>query len=291
MNQTGDMAGAFWEAAGGKGKPPAECQQALLTLWEAGRSAWPGVELPAVDFARHAGRSTARDPGALGRLRGSDLYLACACARGDATAHRLFDERFMANVGDFVARINASRTFADEVRQVLRERLLLGGAQRPPRIADYRGVGALGGWLRTVASRTALELLERRGKERPSAYVDEGAGAPIPSGDPEVDYLKSRHRSDFEEAFAESLGDLEDDDRALLKLHFLDGVSLTALAKMQGVDKSTLSRRLSRCRELILAETRRKLGERLGVDGSELESVMNALGSRVEITLGRLLGK
>ena len=52
-----------------------------------------------------------------------------------------------------MARIDSSSQFVDEVKQGLRERLLVGP---PPRIAEYSGSGPLGGWLRVVSVRLAI---------------------------------------------------------------------------------------------------------------------------------------
>jgi hypothetical protein len=53
------------------------------------------------------------------------------------------------HVAGFVAKVDDSTQFADEVRQIWRERLLLGES---PRTLEYKGAGPLGAWLRVAAS-------------------------------------------------------------------------------------------------------------------------------------------
>src|SRR5258708_809944 len=134
----------------------------LEQIVAAARVAWPGVVVAPEPFLAHLCRHA--PPGGptlaeLGRMHTSDLYLACACARGDAVAIARFERRLLPRVDKAVARIDAAPTFIDDVREELRCRLLVGPT---PRIADYAGSGALESWLCVAAMRVALNL--RRGR-------------------------------------------------------------------------------------------------------------------------------
>ena len=117
---------------------PGELEAALLALHDAGRAAWPGVDVAGPVFARYLGERVAgRDVAdALGACHVEDLYLACACARGVAPALLSFERAFAVHVPAFVRRVDPSPAFADDVAQVLRERLFVGAA---PKIAEYEG--------------------------------------------------------------------------------------------------------------------------------------------------------
>src|SRR6185369_4971546 len=95
-------------------------------------------------------------------LHVADLFLACACALGDARALALFEDRLMTQVPTHVARIDRSPAFADEVKAQLRDKLFVARDGAPPKIAHYSGRGPLGGWLRVTAIRTAQNLLRGR---------------------------------------------------------------------------------------------------------------------------------
>jgi RNA polymerase sigma-70 factor, ECF subfamily len=57
------------------------------------------------------------------------------------------------------------------------------------------------------------------------------------------------------------------------------------------VSASTISRRLARLRKAILAETRRILRVRLGLDESDLASVMKLVQSDLDLSISRMLKK
>src|SRR6185369_15152770 len=91
----------------------------------AGRETWPGVDLDPEAFARGvADRLPAEGDAAaaLGALHAADVYLACACARGDGRALAAFERRYIAGVPAFLAR-TAWASSAAEVQQAVRERL------------------------------------------------------------------------------------------------------------------------------------------------------------------------
>src|SRR5207302_5775495 len=126
-----------------------------------GRAAWPGVELAPDVFAAHLETLKASDAHA------EDLYLACASARGDTVALRLFDERVLSQVRNYIARIDPSPTVADEVTQLLRTQLLVGRDGEPPGIARYSGSGALAGWIRIIAVRQVHRLRRNKSDRLP----------------------------------------------------------------------------------------------------------------------------
>lgn len=112
----------------------------LALLVTRARAAWPGV---AVDDARFAAWLAARvtDDTPLARLPASDLYLACACAAGDAAALAAFDAAYLREVDIAAAKARAAPGLRDEARQVVRDLLFVARGNRPPAIASYRGRG------------------------------------------------------------------------------------------------------------------------------------------------------
>jgi RNA polymerase sigma-70 factor (ECF subfamily) len=170
-------------------------------LFDEARAAWPGVEVAFEMFAARLADEGASSGGDDERLRANarDLYLACACSTGDAAALVEFEQRYLAAVHDVVARIDRSLDFIAEVQQVLRERLLVGPGAK---IREYRGSGALAGWVRTAAVRAALNL--RRADKR---YASAGAAEPDLAEmlDPEIAILKARYRSEVSGALERAL--------------------------------------------------------------------------------------
>ena len=216
---------------------------------------------------------------ALDDLHLGDLYLACACADGDAAALRVFEAELMTQVPRWLARVGAE---VAEVQQQLRERLFCG---ETPRIHDYSGRGPLGGWLRVAAVRLALNE-HRRQDASPRGEV------PLPSAldDPELAALQARYQGAFTDAVREGLRRLDDRERVLLKLHLAEAVTLERLAQMFQVDRATVVRWLAAARRKVRAAALDELGRRTDSDSDELMSVLKLLRSRLDVSLGGLLG-
>src|SRR5262245_43332820 len=90
-----------------------ERARVLRELAAAARAACPGIELPEADFAAYLEARAPAEPEQLARLHAADLYLACACIRGDRDALERFDKILVAQVSAVGARTHASSTFAD----------------------------------------------------------------------------------------------------------------------------------------------------------------------------------
>jgi RNA polymerase sigma-70 factor (ECF subfamily) len=239
------------------------------------RAAWPGVEVPAEIFAAYLEeRAAAGEPAA------ADLYLACACARGDRRAHEAFDRTLLSQLPQLLARFEGAPI--DEIAAELRESLLFGKAGAAPRVVLYDGRGSLKGWLRVVALRAALR--KRRNKPQTAEPVD-AAEALLASGNPEIDLLKLRARADVERAFKESVVALPERERLLLALHYSDGLSLERLAAMYGQHRATIARQMARARRTLLESARSLLRERLRLTESECDSLVQLVRSQLRVGL------
>lgn len=290
--------GPIFLAQAGAGRPaeasqvPADLEQRLKGLWEAGRAAWPEVAVPAPAFVRHlAGLlwEGVTVESFLLEVRAGDVYLACGCALGLPAALLAFDRSLLGRVAAFVARLDRSPAFADEVRQLLRERLLVGSAGAAPRIAGYGGRGSLQGWVRATAYRTALNL-RRRHDEQPAHRLDEEALAALPAGeDVELDYLRARYRKEFQTALADAYNRLPAEQRTVLRLHYACGMTGEKIAATLQVHRIKVVRWLGSARTAMQTETLRLLRERLRLTPSELESLIRMVRSGFLVSVTNLL--
>lgn len=256
---------------------------ALWALWVASREAFPDVVLPGDVFMRHLAE---RSKGQPGDLRAVDLYLACACLAGDRAALAALDARVIAKLDKAVAGVDPSPDFVDELRQRVRERLLVGS---PPRLTEYAGQGSLLGWARTVAVRLALNLKRDLGRETPED--DEVlAELPLTGRDVELDFVRAQHREDFTTAFREALAALEPRERNALRLSYVDRLSIDQIGAIYGAHRATAARWLAAAREKLVDGTRARLSERLKLTASEVDSLLGALQSNLEVSLNRFLG-
>jgi RNA polymerase sigma-70 factor (ECF subfamily) len=263
--------------------PDAIADAALRRLFDDGRRAWPDLGLSIEAFVAHLAQQAGPDlpPAA----RGPDLYLACACATRVRGAIEVFDRAYLADMGAYLARLGPTPAFLDEVRQELRDKLFVGDDGASPKIAEYKGKGALASWVRVVALRAAMDL--RRRAKRSS---DDSRELDRPAADnPEMEYEEERYRKAFDEAIHGAVAALEGEQRRILRRHFADGLTLDALAAELGVHRATIIRRLDAALTALRLEARRRLQAALGARESELESVARMMRSRLDLSLPSLL--
>lgn len=223
----------------------------------------------------------------LGTVHAEELYLASACAAGDGRAHSLFDQLYLMQVATYVRTVNANGPFADEVKQELREKLLLGSAERPPRIAKYEGRGALAGWIRLAAIRTARDLISSKASPKVQGSLDVEPASP--ARDPQQEVVKARTTEAFRAALESAVAGLSSEERAILKLHFLEGMRTDDIGRLYGVDGSTIRRRAATIRAAVLKATRKQLTEALALPPREVESLIGAAESGFEASISRWL--
>ncbi|WP_426756166.1 sigma-70 family RNA polymerase sigma factor [Myxococcus sp. Y35] len=269
-------------------------EDVLASLCVVGARTWPGVTLAEEDFLRHLARGLPRDEDparVLATMHAADLYLACACARGDAAAHAALERQVLPKAAASVARVKASGVDPSEVLQQLRERLLVPEGDRPARLAEYQGRGPLSAWLRAAAVRTALNL--QRAERRRAHAEEEALPLSMAAGttDVELAYLQRNHREHFQTALSEALKALPARERTVLRLHAVEGLSLERIGTMYQTHKSTVSRWVARARETALEGTRQRLAERLRLSSGELHSLMRALHGELDLSLPSLLSK
>lgn len=267
----------------------AEAVQAALELLERAHAAHPESWLSDEDFVTYAVRHAMDAGGALSAgiasLHAADLYLALACARGVRSAIQVFEREHFANVGDFIARIDSSRALADEVRQRLRSRILVSAPDVPARILGYTGRGSLGGWLRVCAVREA-QSMKREGQRERALPEDDLSSDQV---DPELVWLKDRYGDAVSEAFKEALGKLEPDHRTMLRMHYVDGLTIEQVGQVFRVSRATAARMLLKARDGLVEHVREKLSSAFGIEEGEAQSILALVRSRIDLSLRRQL--
>jgi RNA polymerase sigma-70 factor (ECF subfamily) len=215
-----------------------------------------------------------------------DVALAAACLRGDAAALRRFDE-VLGLALDGARAIDRNPAFLDEVRQRVRAHLLVGEGR--PRLADYAGRGPLRAWTAVAAVRAALMLRRAQGRRREVSDDDwTGALSLVATGNPELDLLKQQHAAAFATALRDAAAALEARLRAVLAMHFTEGLSIDEIGAVYAVHRATAARWVTRARDELVTTTRRLLAERLGLTPSEIERVAALVQSQVDVSLSQL---
>jgi RNA polymerase sigma-70 factor (ECF subfamily) len=215
--------------------------------------------------------------------RPGDLYLAWACADGDPCALAHFDRIYLAP-RDFHGRLNLSPDVVDELRQQVRIRLLVGDS---PRIGRYSGRGPLAAWVRTCAVRLGLNVLSAW-KSRASdiealdALVADGAG-------PEQAVLRARYAGKFQFALERSFLALGQREKALLRMHYVDGLGIEAIGQVHRVHRATVARWLAAVRERVLMNLWEELEAGLCATSSECRGLLASMRQHLEIDFERVL--
>ena len=180
----------------------------------------------------------------------------------------------------------AFEALGEELMQTLRQKLLVGGPDGAAKLAQYGARGPLSKWLRAVATRTAISLGRGADRAEPEADMDERA---LAAPDPELQYIRARYRQPFRAAFREALEGLSVDHRTVLRMHFVEGLSHEQIARLSHVHQTTATRRIAGARAALVSAIRRRLGERLRMSPRELESLVRAVRSELDVSLGALM--
>jgi RNA polymerase sigma-70 factor (ECF subfamily) len=260
----------------------------LGELCTRGREAHPDFRLDEATFVAHLARCGADVSGAEGSGHVADLYLACACLQGNpgALVHARLTLRPV--LTRYLSRISYAAIQLDEIEQRLWEALLV-GATSGPKLVGYAGLGPLASWIGVCAQRIALMMLRH---ERVEARVFDEAAArdDFLSVDPELATIKEHLRGHFQRAIDASLCVMTDRERALYRLHLVDGHTLERIARAYGVSTSTIFRWLEGARQRVLAEARRLLRETLTISPDEFDSIARLIVSQLELRISQILG-
>jgi RNA polymerase sigma-70 factor (ECF subfamily) len=219
----------------------------------------------------------------------ADLYVAFACASGDAEAMAVLERRHFGEVRHALATSGVASFETEEVLGLLRARLFVGAGGSAPRIATYSGRGPIAGWLKVAAIRLAVDELRARGSPERCVDVEVLERLAPVSTEPELAYLRARYQAAFDDALKQALTALTPQQRTLLRLHYVDRVAVEKLGKMNGVHGSTISRWIARARATLLDEARRLVGVTLAISDSEYESLLRVVRSGLHLSLARLL--
>lgn len=231
--------------------------------------------LDAASFAKELGRRFGKDATALRGLNVADLALAWAALEGDSAALRELDRRLRA----------CGARFDDEVLQSARDQLLIGAK---PKLRSYGGKGALTRWLRTVLATIAVDVRRRGKADRQTSDEDLAVKASGEAG-ADVRLMSARQRDEFTRAFAAAIAALDPKERMLLRMRYVDDVSLEVSARALGTHRTTAARWLESAMQKVLQGTRERLAERLRLAPRELDSLWRALEPSLAERLSKLL--
>lgn len=263
-----------------------DLDEQIIGVLARAHAAWPDAWVTDEDFTAHiAERASVDDVGGvrIESLHAASLYLALACAQGVPDAIAAFEAAHGAQIDAALRAMRVDEGLAQDAGNELRARLFLVADGARSKLLGYSGRGDLGAWLRTAATRVALDMMRGR-REIPvgQGVLDEA----IPSADPALEQLKAQYRDEFRRAFAAAAAALSARERTLLRYRYLDELNIDEIAKLYGSHRATVARWLVSIRDSLFEGTRNELVGALGVGTVEVDSILRLIDSQLDASMG-----
>ena len=260
---------------------------AIESAHRAAREAWPDIVVAPARFAAELRRRVADlDAARLAALCTSDIYLAIAGLDGDARAATVLERDFLVEADHAARKLRATDDQAAELRGHLRTILFTAESTRRAGLAEFTGRGDLRGYIRVIATRELIRVVNRGRKELPiepmldKLQIDHA---------PELGVLRARYGAAIGEALRAALDTLGDRDRALLRYSLVDGWSVDQVGERYNVHRSTAARWLAAARDTLGEAIRHEVATRLAIDVDEVDSIIAVVRSRIDVSLERIL--
>jgi RNA polymerase sigma-70 factor (ECF subfamily) len=266
-----------------------DLEERLEVLSRTAREAWPGVELADDVFLPYlAGRlGAARRPEALAEAAATDLYLACACARGDARALAAFERAVMTVMDLAMEKLGAPADVRAEIEQEIREHLFVVAPGEAPGIERYRGRGPLRAWVRVIVVRKTMRALKGRRRHAGGDALLDHLTANVVS--PLTDSVRRAHRGEVLRWLTQALAALDERGRTVLRQQLIDQMKVDDIAATHEVHPVTAARWLARARADLLEHMHRLAKEEGHMPRSEADELLRALGGQMDLSLERRL--
>ncbi len=215
--------------------------------------------------------------------REEERALAMACAAQDSVAIEQFGTQILDPVEKWLAR-RFDQEVANEATQRVRVHLLLPELSRPARISDFQGLGPLMIWVRAIAARLALQIIQSQSRMELAPNLEDAAALV----DPQLGMYAHRYGPFLKAAFQEAVTHLSKRERVVLRMS-VDGNSPAKIAAVFHVHVSTVSRWLSAARESLRNATLADLQHRLQLTPSAANQLMGDLAGEWQASMKRLL--
>lgn len=239
-------------------------------------------------------------------LHADDLCLVIACQRGDQSAWSELVEGYGVTVKSAARAASPNQELAEDLAQSIWAELhglkIRDDGQPAGKLAYYSGAGSLGGWLRAVVGQLAID---RHRREARLVHTEEDADLDrlsresekeSPDGrvfhsmsTPEDELATNLASAAVEKSFARALGELEDEDRLLVKLYYFDGLRLREAGAVLGVHEATASRRLTRIHGEVRKRVEKLLMKEHGWTQTEAARSLSQIAATLQMDVEPLL--
>jgi RNA polymerase sigma-70 factor len=189
----------------------------------------------------------------------ADLRLAASCANGDPAACESFERQFQESIRKVLLGRGATQNEAEDLARSLLSDCVMGQAGRPPLLKLYHGRCSLKNWILTCATNRLIDL-KRSDKFRGSLPVFDGEtltdalnSLPAPASARIEPALTDMLRT----ALVGALAACSPEDRLMLRVVYLEGLTQREVARMWCCHESSVSRKLEDAMQTIADLTMR----------------------------------
>ncbi len=234
-------------------------------------------------------------------IRADDLCLIISCERGNELAWEDLVANFDSTVKSAARKISSNNEDAEDLASSIWAELYGlrtdADGNKKSKLAYYSGRGSLAGWLRAVVSQLAVDQFRKQSKfvqieeDREFENLANEAAA---SGNnhfashgenPEELFAQGQAESDVSEALQTAIGELEAEDRLILKLYYFDDLKLKDIAATFGYHEATASRKLTRVQADIRKGVEKNLRTRHGWTDTEVKQHLSNTAASLGLNL------
>jgi RNA polymerase sigma-70 factor, ECF subfamily len=255
--------------------------EGLRRIHSDGMRAWPGVSLSFEAFADRFEQIEASEV-LDDSHHGSELFLAFACAYGDAVALDFFERETREAARMAILHVKSDPEFVRETLQHLWDKLLCGPDAR---VGKYAARGPLQAWVRAVATRLALDRCRALGLATDQQQeLTDAAGAPEPRADGLL--VRARYGAPFQRAIEESIRALPLRERNALRMYYCGRCTIDQIGRAYQVHRATAARWVQLGLEELRQGMRRALARHdVRLTESEFFSVAREVQSQLDMRL------
>lgn len=216
-----------------------------------------------------------------------DLALARRALLGEADAVATFREHFAPELRRVIQRLGAGDEVED-LLHVLLARLLVGTADKPAKLASYRGDGSLRSWVRAVATRAVIDHLRAVRARAPVVSLSE-SGLVRSATAFEHGVEGKRFADAVRAATIAAFDELTPRQRNLLRHATFHRLGIDELAVIYRVHRTTTARWLQRTREALHAAIAAKLAKATSIAEGDAASVLREAAGDADVSLRSVL--
>jgi len=234
-------------------------------------------------------------------IRADDLCLIVACEQGDEKAWEDLVANFDSTVKSAARKISSNNEDAEDLASSIWAELyglrVDADGNKKSKLAYYSGRGSLAGWLRAVVSQLAVDQFRKTSKfvqieedrefENLANEAANGDGNFFGSNteNPEDLLTDKRSESDVSTALSAAIGELEPEDRLILKLYYFDDLKLKDIAATFGYHEATASRKLTRVQTEIRKGVEKQLKTTHGWTETEVKRHLSETAASLGVNL------